>query len=128
MAQPHRFQFLLRKALWLLMPLIGLGIWIITAWMTDWVLSNASLPMSQLQTELYPTAQFARTLTITSISARIDRSENVAEVTFTTEDLPLKRLEFKLPLIDPAALETALANELKTTPAAIQSLIQYQIR
>jgi hypothetical protein len=134
MAQPHRKPIWLRlrpqlkKMSWLLLPLIGVGIWITTAWMTDWVLSNASLPASQLQTELYPTTQFVRTLTITSISARIDRSENIAEVTCTTEDLSLKRLEFKLPLIDPAALELALAQELKTTPTAIQSLIQYQIR
>lgn len=127
MAQPYfnRFWYLLKKAYWVLLPLIGLGIWITTAWMTDWVLSHAPLPTTQLQTDLYPTTQFERTLTVTSIDARIDRSEDVTEVTFTIADSLLKRLEFKLPLVDPAALETALAKELKTTSAAIQSLIQY---
>lgn len=126
---PSRSRRWLKSAYyWLLLPLIGLGIWLITAWITNWVLSNATLPITQLQTALYPTTRFERTLSITSISARIDRSDNLAEVTFATTDLPLTELEFKLPLVEPAVLETALSEALNISSAAIQSLIQYQIR
>ncbi|WP_088890189.1 hypothetical protein [Leptolyngbya ohadii] len=130
MAQPYRKRpwLRLRKAYWLLLPLIGVAMWIITGWMTDWVLSHASFPTTQNQTSLYPTTRFTRTLTLTSISTRIDRSENIAEVTFTTQNSPLERLEFKVPIVESIALEKALAQELNTTPEAIRSLIQYQIR
>jgi hypothetical protein len=96
--------------------------------MTNWVLSHSVNSTSQLQTSLYPTTHFTRTLTVSAIQARIDRNENIAEVTLTTENSSLKSLEFKLPIIQPIDLEKALAQELKVTPPSIQFLIQYQIR
>lgn len=124
-SRSHRWP---KSVYWLLLPLIGLVLWLVTAWGTNWVLDNATLSVTQLQTDLYPKTRFERSLTIASISARIDLSDNLAEVTFSTTDLPLTELEFKLPLVEPAALETALSEVLNISPAAIQSLIQYQIR
>jgi hypothetical protein len=129
MAQPHcKRPWFRLPLLWLLLPLIGLSIWFATGWMTDWVLSRFLSPASQLQTNLYPTSRFTRSLTVTSIFARIDRTEGISEVTVTTENLPLRRLEFKLPLVEPDALKAALAGELATSPDSIQRSIQYQIR
>lgn len=102
--------------------------WLMTGWISDWVLSRDAFPTNQSQTSLYPTTRFTRSLTLTSISAGIDRSENIAEVTCTTQNSPIKRLEFKVPIIESIALEKALAQELNTTPEAIRSLIQYQMR
>lgn len=115
-------------AVWLLLPLIGLGVWLTTTWMTDWVLSNADSSSRQLQTSFYPTSQLNRTLTVSSIVARIDRSDQITEVTLLTRDSTLKRLEFKLPLVEPPDLEQALVKELNTTAGALRPLIQYQVR
>ena len=125
MAQLSRYT--LKTALWLFLPLIGLGIWLITTWMTNWALSNSSRSTSQLQTNFYPTTQVARTLEVTSIHAKIDRHNNIAEVTLTTANSTLERLEFKFPFSSIIALETALAEKLNTSSDAIQSLIHYRI-
>lgn len=129
MARPqHKHSWFNRKTVaWLLLPFIGLGIWLVTAWITNWVLSHSVNSTSQLQTSLYPTTQFTRTLMVSAIQARIDRNENIAEVTLTTENSSLESLEFKLPIIAPINLEKALSKELNVSPAAIQNLIQYQI-
>jgi hypothetical protein len=129
MAQPHRkfSWYTLKKAYWFLFPLIGLGIWLITAWMTDWVLSNSFLSTNQLQTNLYPTTQLAQILMVTSIHVKIDRTSNIAEVNLTTTNSTLKRLEFKFPFTEISTLETALAKELNTTSHSIQPLIHYRV-
>lgn len=98
----------------------------VTGWMTGWVLSNSFGSERQLQTSLYPTTQLTRTLIVTSIDARIDRDDNITEVTLTTTNSSLERLEFKLPIVTPVDLEKALAKELNVMPASIQTLIQYQ--
>ena len=125
MAQFSRYT--LKTVHWLFLPIIGLGIWLITTWMTDWVLSNSSRSTSQLQTNFYPTTQIARTLTVTSIHAKIDRHNNIAEVTLTTANSTLERLEFKFPFTEITALETALAAKLNSSSNTIQSLIHYRI-
>ena len=128
MAQPHRkLLYKLRKRHWLFLPLIGLGIWQITAWMTVWVLSNSFSLTNQLQTNFYPTTQLARTLTVTSIHMNVDRHNNIAEVTLTVTNSTLERLEFKFPFTEITALETALAKTLNTTSDAIQTLIRYGV-
>lgn len=128
MAQPQRKLSTsgLKKSYWLFLPIVGFGIWMVTGWMTGWVLSNSFGSERQLQTSLYPTTQLTRTLIVTSIDARIDRDDNITEVTLTTTNSSLERLEFKLPIVTPVDLEKALAKELNVMPASIQTLIQYQ--
>lgn len=133
MAQPHRYlsyklkKYKLKKRYWLFLPLIGWGIWQITAWMTVWVLSNSLSVTNQLQTNFYPTTQLARTLTATSIHTKVDHHNNIAEVTLTVTNSALKRLEFKFPFTEITALETALAKKLNTTSDVIQTLIRYSV-
>jgi len=109
-----------------LFPVVSFGLWITTDWITDWTLSHSRISNDLLQTDLYPDVAFVRSLTLVSIHARIDRSEAISEVTLITNHASLQRLEFKLPLTEPAHLESALAYELGTTPDAIRSLLSYR--
>lgn len=110
----------------LLLPVVGFGLWLTTHWVTEWVLNRAYVSNYQLQTDLYPKTEVVRSLTIVSIHARVDRDNDITEVTLaTTQDIGLQQLEFKFPLTDPAHLETALALELGITEASIRSLMSY---
>lgn len=128
MAQSRRTRHWYNRHLvsWLLLPFVSWGIWVATGWMTNWVLSHSYRSTHQLQTSFYPQALFSQTLTITSIQARVDRNSDIAEITLTTTNSALKHMEFKFPYTEIPALEIALAQELNSTPAAIQSLIYYQ--
>jgi CYTH domain-containing protein len=108
-------------------PVISLGVWISTEWLTHWVLSHSYYSTSQLQTIFYPNTQVSQTLTITSIDVRVDHRDNIAEVTITTAHSTLQRLEFKFPFTGETAFEIALANELNTTADVITALIRYRI-
>lgn len=111
----------------LLLPVIGFGLWLTTHWITEWALNHAYVSNDQLQTDLYPEIEVVRSLTIISIYARVDRGNDITEVTLaTTQNMGLQQLEFKFPLTDPAHLETALATELGITETSIRSLMSYR--
>ncbi|MBD1912839.1 MULTISPECIES: hypothetical protein [unclassified Leptolyngbya] len=122
----HRYKRI-KFTYWLLLPSIILGIWAATEWITNWVLSHSYGSTSPLQTSLYPKVHISQNLIVTAIYARVDRDNDIVEITLVVQNPPIERLEFKFPLTEEAHIETALADELHTTPEAISNLIEYRL-
>jgi hypothetical protein len=128
MVQPRQIrQWCNIKAVyWLFLPVVNFGIWIVTGWINDWVLSHSYDFTDRLQTNLYPKTQLSRTLTVVAIDAKVDRNNDITDVTIKTTNSSLERIEFKFPLTEPTHLEITLANKLDTTPQLIRTLTRYQ--
>lgn len=128
MVQPRQIRkwCSIKAAYWLFLPVVSFGIWILTDWITDWVLSHSYDFTDRLQTNHYPKIQLSRTLTVVAIHAKVDRSNDITEVTLETTNSTLEKMEFKFPLTEPTHIEITLANKLNTSPQLMRTLIRYQ--
>lgn len=111
---------------WLPLPLLGLGFWLVSDWVTDQNLSqsdkmNAELQVSEDTSGRSPAAQ------VLSIKVQIDRDRGVSQVIVKQAVRDFQRQEFQLPATDFAQLETAIARELGLTTQQVRQLIRYRI-
>lgn len=111
--------------IWLILPLVGIVVWLSAGLLSRQVLSHSYEISAQLQSE-QPQVELSWQVTVVAIEAAIDQREGVTEVNVRTAHPVLKELELDLPVVEFAEIETALATELRLPQAAIKQLIRYR--
>ncbi|MBE9179804.1 hypothetical protein IQ268_14635 [Oculatella sp. LEGE 06141] len=117
----------LNLAVWLPLPLVGLGFLLGTGWITERVMSHAYETTVQLQSDEQPQVNLSLTVRIVAIEAEIDRREDVTEVTVKTSDSILRELEMDFPVTEFAEVEDALVQELGLSRELVKRLTRYRI-
>lgn len=111
--------------IWLILPLVGIVVWLSAGLLSRQVLSHSYAISAQLQSE-QPQVELSWQVTVVAIEAAIDQREGVTEVNVRTAHPVLKELELDLPVVEFADIETALATELSLPQTAIKQLIRYR--
>lgn len=111
---------------WLILPLVGIVVWLSAGLLSRQVLSYSYEISAQLQSE-QPQVELSWQVTVTAIAAAIDQREGVTEVKVRTAHPILKELELDLPVVNFADIESALATELNLSPATVKQLIRYRL-
>ncbi len=109
------------------LPLVAAVFWLMTGWINDYVLSQTESRVTSLPAQGPHQVQLSLNVTIVSISAEIDHSEEFTEVSIRTIGSALEEMEFKFPVTELAAIENAIAQELNLAPQDIHPLIRYRI-
>lgn len=110
---------------WLLLPLLGLGFWLIGMLMTEQMLRRSGNSIHQIQAEL-PSEVDEKHIRL--IQAKVDRTQGKTQVAVKPIDLQAKDLELKLTTTRLDEVETQIAQELDISPAIVQRLTHYTIR
>jgi len=116
--------------LWLPLPLLGLGFWIVGGVATDQVLSRAYDPGVHLQVNqpnLRRRSLLLPSTTVLSIRVLINKPQGISQVKINPTHSALKELTFEFPTTEASQVEAAIARELGLAPAVVRRLIHYQI-
>lgn len=116
---------LLRLRFWFLFPLVGIVVWFSTDWMSDRILEQSYNPNIKLDTDAHPQVRLTLVSTISSITARLDRDDEMTTVILNITNSSLKELEFEFPVDDFHRIETVLVEEFGLHPQTVEHLIQY---
>ncbi|MFB2976876.1 hypothetical protein [Microseira sp. BLCC-F43] len=95
--------------------------------MSDRVLSQPSTTLDKLEAQGQYQVQLSLKLTVLSIDAAIDRTDNISEVNVRTMGSALEEMEFKFPTTEFTGVEKAIAQELGLSPNDIRKLIRYRL-
>lgn len=110
---------------WLLLPLVGLGFWLIGMLITEQMLRQSDNSIQQLQAELPSEVEEKH---IRLIQANVDRTQGKTQVAVKPTDLQAQDVELELPTTRLDEVETQIAQELDISPAIVQRLTHYTIR
>lgn len=134
MLQPRWFQTVYRRLgleLWLPLPLLGLGFWVLGGFMADRVLSRGYPMKSHLQANIQPDVQRSLTvlssITVLSIEVEIEPDQGVSRVAVKPANSALKKLTFEFPVTELSQVEAAIAQELDMSPKVVRKLVNYQV-
>lgn len=118
----------------MLLPLVGmlLGLMLWVGHSPAWGQNSASVSSAEVTTATNQADQQAQiqldlTLTIVSIDAEIFQSAQTTQVSIRSIGPSLEELEFRFPVIEFAAIEQAIAQELNLPTATIHQLIRYRL-
>lgn len=111
--------------IWLILPLVGMIVWLSAGLLSRQVLSYSYEVSAQLQSE-QPQVELSWQVTVVAIEAAIDQRAGVTEVNVRTAHPVLKELELDLPATEFLDIETALAAELRVPQSTIKQLIRYR--
>lgn len=135
MLQPHWFQTVYRRLgleLWLPLPLLGLGFWVVGGLITDQILSRGYRMQAHLQANIQPDVQRSLTvlssITVLSIEVEIEPDQGVSRVAVKPANSALKQLTFEFPVIESSQIEAAIAQELGMSSEVVKKLVNYQVK
>ena len=117
----------LRPEFWLPLPLIAVGFWFGSNWLNQKVMGQIYEPTKPLSARTLPQISLSLSGTVASIDAEIDHDAGTTEVDVQIIGGPLKELDFEYPLIEFAAIEEAIVQELELSPEFVRSMIRYRI-
>lgn len=110
--------------------LLGLMLWVgnSPAWGQNSVsVSSSAVTVATTQADQQAQIQLDLTLTIVSIDAEISQSAQTTQVSIRSIGSSLEELEFQFPVIEFAAIEQAIAQELDLPTTTIHQLIRYRL-
>ena len=114
-----------KLGVWLILPIMGLLVWLGAGWMAERVLSHSYETSAYLQSG-QPEVELSWTVTVTAIEATIERRRGVTEVTVRTAHSTLKELEIDVPVTEFTDIEAALSEELGLPREVINQLTRYR--
>ncbi len=133
MIQPRWLQALYRLGLelWLPLPLLGLGFWVVGGQIMDQVLSRAYTTGAQLQSNRQPRVQRSATMLtptlVLSIQVVIKKQRGFSQVKVSPTNSVLKALTYEFATIEVEQVEAAIARELGLSPETVRKLSYYQV-
>jgi hypothetical protein len=109
---------------WLLLPLLGLGFWLISGALTDQMLVRSNKVALYLEGDHQPKP---RSRTVQSITAVIHTRQGRSTVTIQTANSALTTLTFEFPTTKPEQIEAALSQELGLPRDRVRALLRYSL-
>ena len=109
------------------LPLIAMGLWFGSNWLNQTVMGQIYESNQPLSARTQPQIELSLSVTVASIDAEIDYETESTEVDVQIIGGSLKELDFEYPLVEYAAIEEAIVEELGLSPEFVRSIIRYRI-
>jgi hypothetical protein len=113
----------LRLEFWLPLPLLGLLFWYGGDAVTQWQLQQSRNPVTPLTFNTPSTEP----IPLLKGRAKIRRQQNLTWVELVVLNPVPRTLEYYLPLMEVAAIETEIARRLNLSPAEIHGRLHYEV-
>ncbi len=117
---------------WLPLPLLALGCWVLSGFVTDRVLMRSLYTEKYLPIETQISNQPAKivlavrgALRFGSIAVEINKNQGFSRVKVKTINSALEELEFKFFLTEHSQIEAAISQELGLSREKVRKVVQY---
>ncbi|SRR5579883_138542 len=108
---------------WLVLPLLGLGLWLSSGILTDHMLTRFDKTSIYLEGDRQPPQQPPKLKAITVV---IHLHHQTSTVTVETANSALTQLVYQFPTTDPTQIEVAISQSLGLPRDRIRDLVRYQ--
>ncbi len=117
---------------WLPLPLLALGCWVLSGFVTDRILMRSLYPDKYLSVETQISNQPAKIVLAVSgalrferIAVEINKNQGVSRVKVKTTNSALEELEFKFFLTEHSQLEAAISQQLGLSREFVRKVVRY---
>ncbi len=110
---------------WVVLPILGITFWYVSALATDRILSRPYGTVAQLEADTQLEVKLS--VTIVVIKADIDREQGFTTVRVKNTNPILTSLEFQFPVTEFGQVEAAISQELGLSIAQVRQLVRYRV-